>query len=209
MAKQIGLTGGIGSGKSSVSREFVRLGAALVDADAVVRELQAPGQSVLASIVEAFGEGILNSDGSLDRAALGTIVFDDAAARQRLGALTHGPVLALMAQRAVEASNEGYDLVVVDVPLLFEGRAAGRGSSAVLHYDQTVLVWVPVGIQIERTMARDGCSREEVQARIDAQLPIDTKRSMADHVIDNSGSPQATAEQVRVLFESLRGPKGR
>jgi len=209
MGNLVGLTGGIGSGKSSVAREFVRLGATLVDADAIVHALQAPGQPALAAIVEAFGEQILCDDGSLDRPALGAIVFEDPEARQLLGQLILGPVVAEMARQADEAVAAGAELVVLDVPLLFEGRTKGRGSSAVVDYDHTVLVWVPEATQVERTMARDACTRDAVLKRMAAQLPLDAKRELADHVIDNSGSPEATAAQIRSLYHELVQAKAR
>ena len=203
MGMLVGLTGGIGSGKSTVARQFVALGAVLVDADAIVHELQAPGQAVFEAIVAEFGAGIVTPEGALDRPALGAIVFGDEAARQRLGQLTHGPVIAEMASRARRALDSGAPVVVLDVPLLFEGRAAGRGSASVIDYEQTVLVWVPAEIQLERTVARDGCTPEDASKRIAAQLPIDAKRELADHVIDNSGSPEETARQVEDLYAKL------
>ena len=203
MGMLVGLTGGIGSGKSTVGGQLVALGAALVDADAIVHELQAPGQPVFEAIVEEFGTGVVTTDGALDRPALGTIVFGDESARQRLGELTHGPVIAEMANRAQRALDAGAPLVVLDVPLLFEGRAAGRGSTSTVAYERTVLVWVPPEVQLERTVARDGCTADEASKRIAAQLPIDSKRELADHVIDNSGSPEETARQVEDLYATL------
>jgi len=199
----VGLTGGIGSGKSTVAAQWVALGAVLVDADAIVHELQAPGQPVFEAIVEEFGTGIVTAEGTLDRPALGAIVFGDEAARQRLGQLTHGPVIAEMANRARRARDSGAPLVVLDVPLLFEGRAAGRGSTSAIAYERTVLVWVPPEVQLERTVARDGCTPAEASNRIAAQLPIDSKRELADYIIDNSGTPEETTRQVEDLYATL------
>jgi len=206
MGVLLGLTGGIGSGKSTVASQLVALGATLVDADAIVHELQASGQPLFAALVEEFGPGVVADDGSLDRAALGAIVFRDASARERIGHLTHGPVIAEMMRRAERATAAGAPLVVLDVPLLFEGRVAGPGSASRISYQETVLVWVPEEIQIERTVARDRCSRDEALRRIAAQLPIDEKRAMADHVIDNSGSPEETTRQVESLYAKLTSP---
>ncbi len=203
MGMLVGLTGGIGSGKSTVAGQLVALGAVLVDADAIVHELQAPGQPVFEAIVEEFGAAVVTPEGSLDRPALGAIVFGDESARQRLGQLTHGPVIAEMANRARSALDSGAPLIVLDVPLLFEGRAAGRGSSSAIAYEQTVLVWVPPEVQLERTVARDGCTTDEASKRIAAQLPIDAKRELADHVIDNSGPPEETRRQVKDLYATL------
>ena len=206
MTPVIGLTGGIGSGKSTVGAMLRELGATVIDADAIVRELQAPGTPLLAAIVEEFGDDILDEDGSLDREALGAIVFRDDAARARLGNMVHAPVIGEMARRAAVAIASGDPMAVLDIPLLFEGRRSGRGSGALMSFDATILVWVPVEIQLERTQARDGCDRGEAERRVAAQLPIDEKREMADHVIDNSGSPQKTRAQVEALYQSLTDP---
>ncbi len=203
MTPVIGLTGGIGSGKSTVGALLRDRGATLIDADAIVRELQAAGTPLLAAIVEEFGEGILNEDGSLNREALGAIVFRDDAARERLGNMVHAPVIGEMLRRAAAAIAAGEPMAVLDIPLLFEGRKTGRGSGALMSFDATILVWVPVEMQLERTQARDGCDRAEAQRRVAAQLPIDEKRAMADHIIDNSGSPDETRAQVEALYESL------
>ncbi len=203
----VGLSGGIGSGKSTVSNLLEKLGGTLVDADAIVHEQQAPGSPLLAKIAEIFGDGVIDGDGALDREALGAIVFSDPEARTRLGNLMHPPVIAEMMRRAARASEAGDPLVILDIPLLFEGARRGRGAASAMTFDATVLVWIPVEKQIERTMARDGCSREEAQRRIDAQLPIDEKRGLADYVIDNSGSLEDTERQTRELFEKLTAPK--
>lgn len=199
----LGLSGGIGSGKSTVTRILAELGATTIDADAIVHELQAPGQPMLAEIAAAFGEAVIRADGSLDREAVGAIVFRDEQARTRLGAIVHPPVIAEMGRRTKLAVERGDPLVVVDIPLLFEGRVAGRGSGATGEFDATVCVWVPRDVQVERTMARDDCSRDEAERRVSAQLPIDEKRAMADHVIDNSGTLEETREQVRALVARL------
>lgn len=196
----LGLSGGIGSGKSTVTRIFDELGAVTIDADAIVHEMQAPGQPMLREIAAAFGDDVITAEGALDREALGAIVFRDEAARGRLGALVHPPVIAEMMRRAKAAVDSGEPLVVLDIPLLFEGRQSGRGSGAVMDFDETVCVWVRPEVQVERTMSRDGCSEEEALRRIAAQLSIDEKREMADHVIDNSGDRAETRRQVEALF---------
>jgi dephospho-CoA kinase len=201
----LGLSGGIGSGKSSVSRVLAELGATIVDADAIVHELQAAGQPMLTEIASEFGKGVITPDGSLDRAALGGVVFRDAALRRRLEQIVQPPVVAEMVRRAQAAVEANEALVVMDVPLLFEGKKSGRGSAAVMEYETTVCIWVDREVQIERTMLRDGSTRSEAERRVAAQLPIDEKRAMADHVIDNSGSPEDTRAQVEALYASLTG----
>jgi len=203
MTRLAGLSGGIGSGKSTVSAMFAELGATVLDADAIVHELQAPGAPLLAEIAEAFGAQVLTAQGALDRAALGDVVFRDAEARQRLNRLVHPRVGAEMARRAARAREQGVPLVVLDIPLLFEGRRAGTATASAMGYDTTILVWVPVETQIERTVARDGCTREEAERRVAAQMPIDEKKALADIVIDNSGSLEHTREQVERVYAEL------
>ena len=205
MTCTLGLSGGIGSGKSTVTRILMDLGATTIDADAIVHEMQAVGQPLLEEIAKAFGDDVITSDGALDREALGSIVFRDEAARARLGQITHPPVIAEMIRRAKAGIEANDVLVVLDIPLLFEGRVSGRGSGAIMDFDETLCIWVSREVQIERTMARDDCDKGEAERRIAAQLPIDEKRDMADHVIDNSGSPAETRAQVIALFEKLTG----
>ena len=203
----LGLSGGIGSGKSTVTRILDELGATTIDADAIVHEQQAAGQPMLAEIAAAFGDGVISSDGTLDREALGAVVFRDEKARARLVAIVHPPVIAEMMRRAKAAVEADEPLVVLDIPLLFEGRVNGRGSGASMDFDETLCVWVSREVQIERTMARDACTAEEAERRIAAQLPIDEKRKMADHVIDNSGTVEQTRTQVAELVARLTGGK--
>lgn len=203
MTVVIGLTGGIGSGKSTVARMFRDLGATVIDADAIVHELQAPGMPMVAELAAVFGPGILDAAGALDRKALGAIVFTDEAARRRLNDIVHPQVGAEFARRLASAIAADTALVVLDIPLLFEGRESGRGSAAARSVETTVVVWVPESVQIERQMARDGCTRAEAEQRVRAQLSLDRKRALADHVIDNSGSLADTARQVQALYREL------
>lgn len=202
--KLIGLSGGIGSGKSTVARMFRELGARVIDADAIVHELQAKGTPLLAQIVEEFGSEILDEDGSLQRKKLGALVFHDSQALQRLNALVHPAVIQEMGKRIQAAASTGAEIVILDIPLLFEGKKKGSGSAAQIPYAATVLVYVPQSVQIERTMARDRCGRDEAKRRIDAQLDIEEKKSLADFVIDNSGDLDATQAQVRTVFDQLK-----
>jgi dephospho-CoA kinase len=200
MAMVIGLTGGIASGKSTVSRLLGALGATVIDADAIVHELQAPGMPMLEEIAARFGPQLLDADGRLDRRALGAIVFGDRAARAQLEAIVHPQVRAVIAERVAAAQAAGAALIVVDIPLLFE-RGEIPAQPSTQEFDATVLVYARDAQQIERLIARDHCSREDAERRVRAQLPIEDKKAMADVVIDNSGALDETKRQVEQLFE--------
>lgn len=205
MTRVIGLTGGIGSGKSTVARLLAALGAVVVDADAIVHELQAPGAPMLGEMATAFGADVLTEDGALDRQRMADLAFRDPQVRQRLNAIVHPRVAAEMARRIDAARRSGAPLVVVDIPLLFETRPRDR-DAARAGFDATVLVYVPREVQIERTVRRDGCPRAEAERRVAAQLPIDDKRALADHVIDNTSDAADTERRVRALFAELTAP---
>jgi len=201
MTSVLGLSGGIGTGKSTVVRFLGSLGATVIDADAIVHELQAPRTPMLDEIAEAFGSSLIDTEGKLDRNALGAIVFSDAAARRRLEEIVHPKVIATIANRVANAQAAGTPLIVVDIPLLFDRREDSGNPNSTPAFDATVLVYAKEQQQIERQMNRDGCDREAALQRIRAQLPIESKKAMADVVIDNSGSPEETQRQARMLFE--------
>jgi dephospho-CoA kinase len=203
MSAIVGLSGGIGSGKSTVARLLEKLGAVLIDSDAIVHELQAPGTPMIEQIAEAFGRDLIDESGALDRQALGALVFRDEQQRLRLNAIVHPAVGAETLRRVAAAREAGASVVVIDIPLLFESRRSGRGGAALMDFQATVVVWVPEPVQIERTMARDGCSREEALRRVRAQMPLAEKRALADYVIDNSGAPEDTERQVREVFDAI------
>jgi len=269
VTRVVGLNGGIGTGKSTVGRLLAALGAVVIDSDAIVRELQAPGTPLLARIVESFGGEMLRPDGSLDRARLGQLVFTDPAARKRLNDLVHPAVGVEMVRRLEAAQAAGAALVVLDIPLLLEGRAArasaarsepeangvttasaarsepkangvttasaarsepaslarsegearaesrqrangvttagepGRARTASDLVSEVIVVYAPEAAQIERQVSRDGAAREHAAERVRAQLSIEEKRKLADHVIDNSGALSDTERQVRELFALL------
>lgn len=193
----IGLTGGIGTGKSRVAELLRALGAAVECSDAIVRELQAPGGAGLAAIVETFGRDYLTPEGELDRPKLGKLVFNDPSARTRLNLLIH-PLVTRETLARIEAHRaRGVAVIVADIPLLLEGKQAGVGSGAVLPFDSIVLVYATEEQQLARVVARDGLSRADALSRIRAQLPIEQKRALADVVIDNSGAWEAAEKQVR------------
>ena len=203
MSNVVGLSGGIGSGKTTVARMLEKLGAVIIDADAIVHELQAQGQPLVDEIAAAFGPEVLDAKGALDRGALGDIVFRDADARQRLDQLVHPRVGAEMLRRLAEAREANLSVIVLDIPLLFEGRKAGAGGAAGMDFRTTILVWVPRRLQIERQLSRDGYGRAEAERRVSSQMPLDEKRALADHVIDNSRSLEETERQVQELYASL------
>ena len=205
MTRVVGLTGGIGTGKSTVARMLAALGAVVIDSDRIVHELQAPGAPLVAEIGEAFGGAVLLPDGSLDRAALGALVFRDEAARKRLNAIVHPAVGREIARRLEAARAAGAALVVLDIPLLFETRLHGSASRANLGVEAIVVVYAPRSLQIRRQLERNGYGREEAERRVDAQLSIEEKRALADHVIDNAGSLEETERQVRELYQRLIG----
>jgi len=201
----IGLSGGIGSGKSTVARMFEEMGAIVIDADAIVREVQVPGSPALAEIAKTFGDCVLDASGALDRKALGDIVFRDPDARARLNAIVHPKAVALMLQRLQQTLETKPAMVLLDIPLLFEGRRSQTSSAGLIPFDATVLVWVPEQVQVERQIARDGCDEAEARRRIAAQMPLDAKRALADYVIDNSGALEQTQKIVhRVVAQLLR-----
>jgi dephospho-CoA kinase len=203
MAVVVGLTGGIGCGKSTVARMFAELGATVIDADEIVHELQAPGAPMLEHIARAFGPRLIGEDGALDRAGLAAIVFRDPAARKRLNDIVHPEVGAEVVRRVRAALDAGDELLVVEIPLLFEGRRAGTGTAALMRFDATVLVAASEETQLARQAARDGATREDALRRIRAQMPLDEKRELADYVIENDGSLEQTRRRVREVFEAL------
>jgi len=194
---RIGLTGGIGAGKSTVARELERLGAVVIDADALAREVVAPGTAGLAAVVEEFGEEVLAPDGTLDRAALGRIVFADPAARARLEEITHPLIGAETARRLAELPDDA--VVVHDVPLIVEKGLAG-------NYDIVVVVGADEDVRLERLVRDRGMAREDALSRIRAQATDAERRAAADEWLDNSGTPEELLTQVRALWEGRLAP---
>lgn len=198
--KVVGLTGGIAAGVSLVAGMFRELGAVVIEADRIAREVVEPGTDVYRQIVEAFGREVVLPDGTLDRRALGSIVFQDPAARRRLNAITH-PEIRRRIQEEVERAAAGRPgtVVIIDVPLLLD--TAGRD---VFDLDGVIVVQATPEQQVSRLMARDGLSEEEALRRLAAQRPVAEKAAEADHVIDNTGSIEETRRQVQSLWASLR-----
>lgn len=195
--KLIGLTGGIASGKSTVARILKRLGAAIVDADALAREVVEPGNDAWKDIVEAFGAEVLQPDQTLDRQKLRATIFNNSAARKKLEAIIHPRVRALAEERIHQHAAAGYEIVVYEVPLLFEGN---------LHewLRPVVLVACDLEIQKRRLQERDVLSVEASQRHIDAQLSLAEKRRLADYVIENDGSLEDLEREVESVLNKIK-----
>lgn len=191
-----GLTGGIASGKSTVARLFAELGAAVVSADQVARDIVQPGMPASKEIRATFGDDVFLADGQLDRRRLGAIVFADPEKRRVLENITHPRIRAVMAEQIAEAGAGGTP-VIAEIPLLFESEAS------LAMVDVVIVVYVDRPMQLERLMARDGLSVAEAEARIDAQLPLEDKVARADFVIDNRGDEASTRAQVVRIWQEL------
>jgi dephospho-CoA kinase len=199
----VGLTGGIGSGKSEVSQRLVRLGAVVIDADKVAREVVDAGTPGLRDVVAAFGDGVLRSDGSLDREGLGRIVFADPGKLAQLNAIVHPLVGERIAAIMADVEREHPDAVVVyDVPLLVENNLQGR-------YDVVVVVAASPETQLERLVEQRGMSADDARSRIAAQAPLEAKLAVADYVIDNDGELGALDDQVGEVWRDLMERAGR
>jgi len=193
----VGLTGGIATGKSTVSAIFRTLGCVVIDADLLAREVVEPGEPALADIARAFGPGVLQADGRLDRQALGAMVFGDAVKRRRLEAITHPRIRERFTHRLETLAAQGVDgLVIFDAAVIVE---SGNWKTM----DRLVVVLADEAIQIARLQARDGIDRQEALRRIRSQMPLSEKAKLAHYVIDNSGDRAATEAQVRRVHAAL------
>ncbi len=192
----VGLTGGIGSGKSSVSRLLAQHGAVVVDADLVAREVVEPGTDGLRRVVEEFGEQVLQPDGSLDRPALGVLVFSDPGALARLNAIVHPLIGDRTSELLVRARQSGAPVVVHDVALLVE-----NGLAPV--YDAVVVVAATPETQLDRLVRLRGMDAQEARRRIAAQAPLEDKLAVATHVVQNDGPVEELAPQVARLWTEL------
>jgi dephospho-CoA kinase len=199
----VGLTGGIGSGKSAAASRLAALGAVVVDSDVIARAVVAPGTEGLQAIVDEFGQDVLAADGSLDRERLGRLVFADPEARERLNAIVHPLVRTETATQFAAAEKRDADAVVVnDVPLLVEGGLQNL-------YEVVVVVDVPLETQVERLTASRGMSESDARARIAAQASREQRLAAANHVIDNRGDLDDLDHEVARVWEHLSGhPSG-
>ena len=193
---RVGLTGGIGAGKSTVARLLAEHGAIVLDADFAARAVVEPGTEGLAEVVEAFGPGVLREDGTLDRAALAALVFADEERRKRLNAIVHPRVRAWMAER--DAAAPAGSVVVQDIPLLVEGGLTGL-------FQYIVVVDADDETRIRRLVADRGMTEQQARARIAAQAPREQRNAAADRLIDNSGDPAELASAVSDLWRELDG----
>ena len=192
---KVGLTGGIGSGKSTVASMFAGLGAVVVDADAIARELVEPGEPALHSLVDEFGEGIIAPDGTLRRSELAHIAFSDPTATERLNSVMH-PLIQAESQRRIEAAH-GAEVIVYDMPLLVE---TGQQRTV----DIVVVVDVPEDLQVIRAVEGRGLDEADVQRRMQVQASRADRLAEADFVIANGGSIEQTRDQVQQVWDSLQ-----
>jgi len=196
-----GLTGGIGSGKSTVARRFVARGLPVIDADLLAREVVEPGTPGLAAVVAAFGREVLSPKGELDRQRLGAAVFGNSEQRQRLNALLHPLIRERFKERVSELDAKGHPLACYEVPLLFE-----VGLERELR--PVVVVAAPEARRVERIMARDGLGEDAARARIAAQMSLDDKVKAGDHVIDNGRTLDETRAQADSVLDTIAQSAG-
>jgi dephospho-CoA kinase len=191
----VGLTGGIGAGKSSVSARLSELGAIIVDADAIVRELQQPGQPLLAALAERFGPSILHADGSLDRASLAALAFGDADSLADLNRIVH-PVVGREMSRRIDEQFDTDHVVVLDIPLLAENPRHGLAA--------TIVVDCPIEVAVDRLVTMRGFTRQDAEARVAQQASREKRLALATHVVHNDGSLEHLRHQVDRLWQELR-----
>lgn len=193
----IGLTGGIATGKSTVTAMLRERGIPVIDADQIAREVVEPGKPAYEAIVEHFGRDILHPDETLDRKRLGEIVFSDESERQKLNAIVHPEVRRVMLEEAKAAEQKGAPIVFMDIPLLFESK---------LQYmvEKIAVVYAPPEMQLARMMERDELEEEQARKRLRAQFPIEQKKQEADFLIDNSRTREETEQQVEEMLAALR-----
>jgi dephospho-CoA kinase len=195
---KVGLTGGIASGKSTVSRMFEQLGCKVIDSDRITRQLFEPGNSVNAAVGEAFGPQVVAPDGSIDRKVLGELVFESAALRERLNGIVHPAIKARQSEfLANVAAEDSHAVAIVEAALIVE-------VGTYKNYDKVIVVTCPPTIQRQRLRERSGLTPEQIETRIASQMPMEEKVKVADFVIDNSGDIASTRQQVEEVYRQLR-----
>lgn len=197
----VGLTGGIATGKSLVSNELKRLGAHIIDADLIAREIVEPGKPAYKELIEAFGEGILREDKTLDRKALGRMVFSDREKLKKINSITHPKILKRIEEEISRINSGGKDaVIVVDAAVLIE-------SGAHKSVDKVIVVYAGEDRQIERIKKRDSLSETEARCRINSQIPLKEKLRYADYVIYNDGTVEDVIKKAQELYRSLKAVK--
>ena len=196
MGKIIGVTGGIATGKSSVSNWLIANGYPVIDADIAARKVVEPGMPALEKLKKVFGSDICMVDGTLNRKKLGSIVFSDAEKRQTLNHIVHPEVRKWMIEETEKAFRQGANLVFMDIPLLYESKLTHM-------VEKVILVYTTPEVQLKRLMERDHFSEEEALSRIKAQMPIEDKRELADYILDNNGEFAETEEQLIGVINQL------
>jgi dephospho-CoA kinase len=193
----LGLTGGIATGKSTVSAMLRERGIPVIDADQIAREVVEPGKPAYDAIVSHFGREILLPDGTINRKLLGEIVFSNESERQKLNSIVHPEVRRVMREQAEEAERVGAKIVFMDIPLLFESKLQHM-------VDKIVVVYAPAEMQLARMMERDELDEAQARKRLRAQLPIEQKKAEADFLIDNQGTREETERQVEQLLAEIK-----
>lgn len=193
---KLGLTGGIATGKTTISNYLKTKGIPVLDADEYARKVVEPGTPGLTDIVNTFGKQVLQSDGSLNRKLLGQIIFNDMTARQKLNGITHPRIQQMMTDKLQKLAKDKTPLVILDIPLLLENHNIA-GADAIM------VVTVPESIQLNRLMQRNNLTKEEAQRRIDAQMPLSEKEKLADFIVDNSGTIANTLTQVDKVIQNI------
>lgn len=190
----IGLTGGISSGKSTVSNMLKQLEIPIIDADVIAREVVNPGEEAYDQIVAHFGDAILNEDKTIARKKLGAIIFNDEEERKKLNSIVHPAIRLRMKQKKEQYLEEGFQHVVLDIPLLFE-------SQLTYLVDKTLLVYVDEDVQMDRLVLRDRTTIEDARSRIKSQMPLKDKVTLADEVINNNGTLEDTRDQLNKVLK--------
>ena len=191
---QIGLTGGIATGKSTVLQMLIQLGAAYIDGDEIAREAVCLGSTGLKQIMETFGRDMLQEDGSLNREKLGNLVFADPASKERLNKLLHPAIQDKLKEKLAKLEKEKINIVVLDIPLLYEVKYQNQ-------VQEVWVVYVSETLQLNRLMKRNGYTEKDALARIRSQYPIENKKTLANVVIDNSGSLANTKRQIKTAWQ--------
>lgn len=194
---KLGLTGGIATGKTTISNYLKSIDIPVLDADEYARKVVEPGTPGLSEITNTFGEQVLRADGSLNRKLLGQIVFNDSSSRQTLNDITHPRIQQMMADELHRLAEQQIPLVILDIPLLLENKNVA-GADAVM------VVTIPESLQLTRLMQRNNLTEKEAQSRISAQMPLVEKEKLADFVIDNSGTISSTQKQVEKVIQKIR-----